>query len=93
MEIGDAIVRRASGIHQRCKHSEGFGSDKDGADGQRGTGHTIRHPHRNRGRVLVVLAQPELATVAHAAPHEYGLAVERMPRIVDGDFLSVVGRM
>jgi hypothetical protein len=34
-----------------------------------------------------------LATGAHAAPNEYGLAVQRMPRIVDRDLLGVVGRM
>jgi hypothetical protein len=49
--------------------------------------------HRNRGCVLVLLAQPELATMAHAALHEKGLAVQRMPRIVDRDLLSVVGGM
>jgi hypothetical protein len=92
-KIGDAIVRRAGGVDQRCKLAEGFDRDEDRPDGQRGTGHAIRHPDRNRGRVLVVLAQPELATMAHAALNQNRLAVQRMPRIVDGEFLSVVGRM
>ena len=60
---------------------------------QRGTGDAIRHPHGNRGRLLVVLAQPELATLPHAALNENRLAVQRMPRIVDRDLLSVVGGM
>ena len=63
------------------------------ADRQRGTRHTIGHPDRNRGGVLVVPAQPELATMAHGPLHENGLAVQRMPRIVNRDLLSVVGRM
>ena len=41
--------------------------------------HAIPHPGRNRGRVLVLVAQPELATGAYAAPNENGLAVQRMP--------------
>jgi len=51
----------------------------------------IRHPHRNRGRVL--LAEPEIAAMPHAAPHPNRLAVQRMPAIVNRDLLSVVGGM
>ena len=91
--MGDTIARRAGSINQTRKLGHGFHRDKHRTDGQRGTSHAIGHPHRNRGRVLVLLAQPELATGAHAAPNEYGLAVQRMPRIVDRDLLSVVGRM
>ena len=58
-----------------------------------GTGHAIRHPDRNRGRAYVVVAQPELATGAYGAPNANGLAMQRMPRIVDRDLLSVVGSM
>jgi hypothetical protein len=43
--------------------------------------------------VLVLLAQPELATMAHAALHGNGLAVQRMPGIVNRYVLSVVGGM
>jgi hypothetical protein len=92
-KIDDAIVRRAGGAHQRGQLIEGFDRDEDRTNGQRGAGHAIGHPHGNRGGVLVVLAQPELATMAHAALHENRLAMQRMPRIVDRDLLSVVGRM
>ena len=91
--MGDAIVRRACSDHQRCELDEGFNRDQDGTDGQRGTGHAIRHPHRNRRRALVVLAQPNLAAIPHAALHENRLAMQRMPGIVNGDLLSVVGGM
>jgi hypothetical protein len=43
--------------------------------------------------VLVLIAQPELATMAHAALHENRLAMQRMPGIVNGYVLSVVGGM
>ena len=46
----------------------------------------------SRPCVLVLVAQPELATGAYAAPNENGLAVQRMPKIVDRDLL-VAGRM
>jgi hypothetical protein len=41
----------------------------------------------------MLLAEPELATMPHAALYHNRLAMQRMPRIVDGDFLSVVGGM
>ncbi len=91
--MGDAIVRRASGGHQRGELSEGFDGNEDRTSGECGTRHTVRHPDRNRGRARIALAQPDLATMSHAALHEQRLAVQRMPRIVNGDVLSVVGGM
>ena len=90
-KIDDAIVRRARGVHQRCEFGKGIDRDQDGTDGQRGTRHAIRHPHRNRGRALIVLAEPHVAAMPHAALHENRLAVQRMPGIVNGYLLSVVG--
>jgi hypothetical protein len=92
-KIDDAIVRRASGAHQSDQLIEGFDRDEDRTDGERGTRHAIRHPHRYRGRRLIVFAQPQLATLPRTAPSEHRLAMQRMPRIVDGDLLSVVGGM
>jgi hypothetical protein len=92
-KIGEAIVRRAGGVNQRRQLGQGFDRHEDRADGQRGTGHTIRHPHRNRGCVPIVLAQPELATGEYAALYDNRLAMQRMPGIVNGYLLSVVGRM
>jgi hypothetical protein len=43
--------------------------------------------------VLIMLAEPDLATIPHAALHDKRLAVQRMPRIVDRHLLGVVGRM
>lgn len=91
--MGDAIVRRAGGVDQGCKLGQGFDTDEGRTGGQRSAGHAIGHPHGNRGRVLVVLAQPELATMAHTALHDNRLTVQRMPGIVNRDWLSVVGRM
>ena len=70
-----------------------FDRDEDRTGRQRGTGHAIRHPDRNRGRALIVLAQPDLAAVPHAALHGNGLAVQWMPGIVNRYVLSVVGGM
>jgi hypothetical protein len=46
-----------------------------------------------QNRVLVLVTEPELATGAYRALHEKRLALQRMPRIVDRDLLSVVGGM
>lgn len=86
-------MRRARGVHQRCQFGEGFDGDENLAGRQRGAGHAIGHPHRNRGGALIGLAEPHLAAMAHAALDENRLAVQRMPRIVNGDVLSVVGGM
>jgi hypothetical protein len=67
--------------------------DETRPDGERGAGHAIGHPQRNRGRLLRFVAQPQLATRADTTPHEDGLSVQRMPRIVNSDLLSVVGGM
>jgi hypothetical protein len=91
--MGDAIVRRACGIHQRRQFRERFNRHEDWAGRQRGAGRTIRHPHRNRGGALIRLAQPDLTAMSHAALHTNRLAVQRMPRIVNGDVLSVMGGM
>jgi hypothetical protein len=78
-------------MHQRCEFGKGLDRHQGGTGGQRGTRHAIRHPHRNRGRVL--LAEPDIAALPHTALHENRLAVQRMPAIVNGDLLSVVGGM
>ncbi|MGH9194905.1 MAG: hypothetical protein ACRD1T_04100 [Acidimicrobiia bacterium] len=91
--MGDAIVRRACGGHQRRELDEGFDRHEDGTDRESGTGHAIGHPDRNRGRPLIVLAEPDLAALSYAALHENRLAMQRMPGIVNGDLLSVVGGM
>jgi hypothetical protein len=90
---GDAIVRRARGVHQRRQFGEGFDGDQDRAGRQRGAGHAIRHPDRNRGGALILLAQPNLAPLSRATLRENRLAEQRMPRIVNGDGLSAVGGM
>jgi hypothetical protein len=87
------ITRRAGGGNHRCQLGQGVHRDEAGADGQHGARHAIRHPDRNRGRVVVWITEPHLATAAHVAPHAHRLAVQRMPRIVHGDVLSVVGGM
>jgi len=92
-KIDDAIVRRVGGAHQRGQLIEGFDRDEDRTHGERGTRHAIRHPHRNRSRTLIMFAEPDLATMTHAALHQNRLAMQRMPRIVNGYLLSVVGGM
>jgi len=91
--LDDAIVRRAGGGHQRRKLEEGFDSNEDRTNRECGTRHAIGHPDRNRRRALLGLAQPDLAAMPHAALHANRLAVQRMPGIVNGDVLSVVGGM
>ena len=91
--MGDAIVRRACGGHQRRELDEGFDRYEDGTNGQGGTRHTIGHPDGNRGRPLIVLAEPDVTAMPHAALYGDRLAVQWMPRIVNRDLLSVVGRM
>jgi hypothetical protein len=41
----------------------------------------------------MLVAEPDLATLSDAALHENRLAMQRMPGIVNGDLLSVVGGM
>ena len=91
--MGDAIVRRAHGGHQCREFDEGFERDEDGTDGECGTCDAIGHPDRNRGRALIVIAEPDVPAVPHAAPHQDRLPVQWVPRIVNGDLLSVVGGM
>jgi hypothetical protein len=91
--MGDTITCHARRGNHRRQLGQGVHRDETWADRQHGTGHAIRHPDRNRGRADVVLAQPQLATIAHAALHANRLAMQRMPRIVDRDLLSVVGGM
>jgi hypothetical protein len=86
-------VRRARGGNQRGELGEGFDRDEDGAEGQCGAGHSVGHPHRDGGGVLILLAQPHVTTVAHAPLHENRLAVQRMPRVMNDDVLSAVGRI
>jgi hypothetical protein len=91
--MGHTITRRAGRRNYRCQLDEGVDRDETWTDGQRGTRQAIRHPDGNRGGVLVVSAQPELPTRADRASHIQSLAVQRMPAIVNGDLLSVVGGM
>jgi hypothetical protein len=91
--MGHTITRRASRRNYRRQLGEGLHRDETGTDGQHGTRHAIRHPDGNRRGVLIVIAQPELATRADCAPHIQRLAVKRMPPIVNGDLLRVVGGM
>jgi hypothetical protein len=92
-KIVDAIVRRARGVHQCRQLGQRIDRDEDRPRGHRGTGHAIRHPDRNRGRALIVLAEPHFAAMPHAALHENRLAMQRMPGIVNGYVFSVVGGM
>jgi hypothetical protein len=92
-KIDDAILRRAGGAYQCRQLGQRVDRDEDGPRGQRRTGHPIRHPDRNGGRALIGLAEPHLVALPHAALYENRLAVQRMPGIVNGDLLSVVGRM
>jgi len=87
------ITRRVSRRNYRRQFGEGVHRNETWTDGQHGTRQPIRHPDGNRGAVLIVIAQPELATRADGAPHLQGLAVQRVPAIVNGDLLSVVGGM
>jgi hypothetical protein len=92
--MGDAMVRRRPcGSHQRRELDEGFDRHEDWTDRECGTRHTIGHPDRNRGRALMLVAEPDLAAMSYAALHENRLAMQRMPRIVNGDVLGVVGGM
>jgi len=90
--MGDAIVRRACSGDQGQKLGECVDGDQDRPLRQRGTRDAIRHPNRNGGSALT-LAQPDVTAMSHAALHANGLAVQWMPRIVDGYVLSVVGGM
>ena len=91
--MGDAIVRRACSGDQGRKLGEGVDGNQDRPLRQCGTRDAIRHPHRNGGGALIRLAQPDFTAVSHAALHAYGLAVQWMPRIVNGYVLNVVGGM
>ena len=91
--MGDAIVRRVRGGQQRRELDEGFDRNENGANREGGTRHAIGHPDRNRGRALLLVAEPDLATLSYAALHENRLAVQGMPGIVNGYVLSVVGGM
>ena len=86
-------MRRARGGDQRGKLGEGFDRDEDGAEGQCGASHSVGHPHRNGSGVLILLAQPHVTTVAHASLDENRLAMQRMPRVMNDDVLSAVGRI
>jgi hypothetical protein len=93
--MGDAIVRRrpCGGHHQRRELAKRLDRHEDGTNRECGTRRAIGHPDRNRGDALLLLAQPDVTAMSHAALHANGLAMQRMPRIVNGDLLSVVGGM
>jgi hypothetical protein len=88
-----AIVRLARGFDQRGELGERLDGNEDWADGQRRTRDTVRHPDGNRRGALVVRVQPDFVAVTYPALHENRLAIQRMPRIVNRDLLSVVGGM
>lgn len=92
-KIGDAIVRRAGDVDQRDQLGQGFDGHEGGTSRQRGAGRTIRHPHRNRGGLLVLLAEPDITAMPYDPLHQNRVAVQRMPRVVNRDVLSVMGRM
>lgn len=86
-------MRRACGGHQRRELEEAFDSDEDRTHREGGTRHAIGHPDRDRGRALIGRAEPHVPAMSHAALYENRLAVQRMPGIVNGYVLSVVGGM
>jgi hypothetical protein len=43
--------------------------------------------------VLIWLAQPDLTTLPRAPLYEDRLAMQRMPTVVNGDVLGMVGRI
>jgi hypothetical protein len=86
-------VRRAGGGDQRGQLGEGFDGHEGRTFRQRGAGCPIRHPHRNRGGLLVLIAEPDITAMPYAPQHDDRLAMQRMPGIVNGDLLSVVGGM
>jgi len=92
-KLSDAIVRRADAVHQRDQLRQGVDRDEDRTRRQHGAGRTIRHPHRNRSGVLVLIAEPDITALSYAPQHDDRLAMQRMPGIVNGDLLSVVGGM
>lgn len=92
-KIDDAIVRRAGGSDQGREFGERLDGDEDRTGRHRGAGHAIGHPDRNRCRAVILLNQPHLTTMTHAAPHQNRLAMQRMPAVVNRDVLSVVGRI
>jgi hypothetical protein len=92
-KIGDAIVRRAGGGDQRGQLGEGFDGHEGTTRRQRGAGCPIRHPHRNRGGLLVLRAEPDITAMTYAPLHDNRLPVQRMPGIVNRYVLSVVGGM
>jgi hypothetical protein len=92
-KIGDAIVRRAGGVDQRAQLGQGFDGHKDRTSRQRGAGRAIRHPHRNRRGLLVLLSEPDITAMPYAPLHDNRLPVQRMPRVMNRYLLSVVGRM
>jgi hypothetical protein len=92
-KIDDAILRRARGDHQRRQLAQRFDRDHHWTDRERRTGHAIRHPDRNRRGALIVGVEPHLAAMPHAPLHQNRSAMQRMPGIVNGDVLSVMGGM
>ena len=92
-KIGDAIVRRAAGGDQRGQLGQGFDGHEGRTSRQRGAGRAIRHPHRNRGGLLVLLAEPDITAMPYAPLQDNRLPVQRMPRVMNRYVLSVVGRM
>jgi len=92
-EIRDAIVHLSRGRNQGRQLDQRVNRDETRTYRECGAGDAIGHPHRNRGRPVCFIAQPEFATGADAALHENRLAMQRMPGIVNGYLLSVVGRM
>lgn len=86
-------MRAARDGDQRGQLGQRFDRYEDGADGQRGAGHAVCHPHGNGGRVLILLAEPHVTTVAQAPLHDNCLAMQRVPAVMNDDMLSTVGRI
>ena len=86
-------MRFARDGDQRGQLGQRFDRYEDGADGQRRAGHAVRHPHGNGGRLVILLAEPHVTTVAQAPLHENRLAMQRVPAIMHDDVLSTVGRI
>ena len=92
-KIDDAIVHCARGGDQRGQLGQRVDANEGGTSGQRRARGAVRHPHRNRGGLLVVLTQPDVTALPHAPLHQNRLAVQRMPLVMNGYVLSVVGGM
>jgi hypothetical protein len=63
-------LRIGAGRSIVTKRGQRFERDENRTGRQRSAGHAIGHPHRDCGRVLVVVTEPKLATRAYRAARE-----------------------